>query len=331
MEKFSIFIIGPMANEFARHTAAIREGAKKALAAVKFPQPFEVTIPGSLAGSNIVQDVFHKIDTADLAIADISNRSPNVFYEIALFDTLGTPTIMLEKASGVDKQLPLPFYWQQSRVHQIAKFSPAPIAKKLTEVFKNFLSKEDPLNLGANPVTQFYDVPLIDLSAASGLAVGYYDNFLRHMLMEKQGVLALPQNNLKKLIVLRPLRIEGFQDDDDAVRLLFPGAKDFTAMAPTQRRGKVFLPRVEDGVVVDIPTPLYSLQQSPRFKTLRKRLSYFQNLSQQSNDEILRKLEDKMIGAFFRTLDFLLRFDPGMSRTKLEIRTLADLKGGAQV
>jgi hypothetical protein len=190
---------------------------------------------------------------------------------------------------------------------------------------------EDPLNLGANPVTQFYDVPLIDLSAASGLAVGYYDNFLRHMLMEKQGVLALPQNNLKKLIVLRPLRVEGFQDDDDAVRQLFPGTKDFTAMAPTQRRGKVFLPRVEDGVVVDIPTPLYSLQQSPRFKTLRKRLSYFQNLSQQSNDEILRKLEDKMIGAFFRTLDFLLRFDPGMSRTKLEIRTLADLKGGAQV
>ena len=152
------------------------------------------------------------------------------------------------------------------------------------------------------------------------------------MLMEKQGVLALPQNNLKKLIVLRPLRIEGFQDDDEtAARELFPGAKDFTAMAPTQRRGKVFLPRVEDGVVVDSPTPLYSLQQSPRFKTLRKRLSYFQNLSQQSNDEILRKLEDKMIGAFFRTLDFLLRFDPGMSRTKLEIRKFADLKGGAQV
>ena len=51
-----------------------------------------------------------------------NHRSPNVFYEIALFDTLGTPTIMLEKASGVDKQLPLPFYWQQSRVHKLRSF-----------------------------------------------------------------------------------------------------------------------------------------------------------------------------------------------------------------
>ncbi len=330
MEKFSIFIIGPMAGEFAGQTAAIKEGAEKALAAVKFPQPFEVRIPDTLAGSNIVQDVFHKIDTADLAIADISNRSPNVFYEIALFDTLGTPTIMLEKTAGGKKLLPLPFYWQHSRVHQIAKFSPATIAKKLRDVFRNFVSGDDPLNLTANPITEFYDVPLIDLSAASGLAVGYYDNFVRHMLMEKQGVLALPQNNLKKLIVVRPGRIEGFQQDDDAVGQLFPSAKDFTAMAPTQRRGKVYLARVADGVVIDIPTPLYSLQQSPRFKTLRKRLSYFQNLTQEASDTILRKLEEKMISAFFRTLDFLLRFDQGMSRSRLEVRTLADLRGSAE-
>ena len=147
------------------------------------------------------------------------------------------------------------------------------------------------------------------------------------MLMEKQGVLALPQNNLKKLIVLRPGRVEGFQQDDDAVGQLFPSAKDFTALAPTQRRGKVYLSRVAEGMVIDIPTPLYSLQQSPRFKTLRKRLSYFQNLTQEASDAILRKLEEKMISAFFRTLDFLLRFDPGMSRAKLEIATIAELRG----
>jgi len=326
MEKLSIFIIGPMANEFAHHTPAIKEGVEKALDRIAFPHAFEVTIPGSLAGSNIVQDVFHKIDTADLAIADISNRSPNVFYEIALFDTLGTPTIMLEKIADAQSQPPLPFYWLQSRVHQIPKFSAAQIAKKLKDVFENFFSEQDPLNLSANPITQFYDVPLIDVSAASGLAVGYYDNFLRHMLMEKQGVLALAENKLERLIVIRPVRLEGFQEDDDGVQQLFPGAKKVTARAPTQRRGDVVLPRVQDGIVIDIPTAIYSMVQSPRFKTLRKRLSFFKNLNEQTSDQMLRKLEEKMIDAFFKTLDFLLRFDQGMSRHKLEIQTVASLE-----
>jgi hypothetical protein len=325
MEKFSIFIIGPMGNELAHHTAAIKVGVEKALARLAFPA-FEVTIPDSLGGSNIVQDVFHKIDSADLAIADISNRSPNVFYEIALFDTLGTPTIMLEEKSDARNQPPVPFYWRQSRVHQIAKFSPGQIAKKLESVFKNFQSGPDPLNLAANPITQFYDVPLVDVSAASGLAVGYYDNFLRHMLMEKQGVLALPENKLKKLIVVRPLRIEGFQQDDDDVQQLFPNAIKFTAKAPTQRRGEVVLPRVQDGVVIDLPTAIYSMVQAPRFKTLRKRLSNFQNINPQLSDQILEKLEGKMISAFFKTVDFLLRFDQGMSRHKLEIETVASLR-----
>lgn len=322
MEKLSIFVIGPMGNETAHHTAAIKAGVEQALTSLKYAEQYEVEIPDRLSGANIVDDVFHKIDTADLAIADISNRSPNVFYEVAMFDTLGTPTILLD-LSDAPKQ---PFYWLQSRVHRIPAFTAEQIATKLELVFKDYLSAHAPIDLTANPITRFYDVPLIDASAASGLAVGYYDNFLRHMLMEKLGVLATPANKLKKLVVLRPLRIEGFQEDDDVVGALFPNAKGFTAEAPTHRREKVYLPRVDRGVVIDIPTPIYSLQQAPRFKTLRRRLSRFQNLNPSITDEILRRLEKNMIGAFFKTLDFLLRFEQGMSRHKLEIETVASLK-----
>jgi hypothetical protein len=325
MDKFEVFIVGPMGEDFARHTAAIKEGVERALKQASFPQEWEVTIPDSLAGANIVQDVFHKIDTADLAIADISNRSPNVFYEIALFDTLGTPTIILEKP-GSKKQQPVPFYWRHTRVHQLKKFTPAEIAKKLEGIFENLASAQAPLDLTANPITQFYDVPLVDISAASGLAVGYYDNFLRHMLMEKQGALALPENKLDKLIVLRPTRVRGFQDDEDAIKQLFPNAQGITAVAPTHRRGKLFLDRVSDGTVIDIPTPIYSLQEAPRYKTLCRRLSHFHNLNEDICETVRQELEGKMIAAFFKTVEFLLRFDRGMSVSKLQIKTIAQLK-----
>jgi len=322
----SIFVIGPMGNDRAHHTAAIKAGVEQALDKIKYAGPREVTIPDALEGSSVVDDVFHKIDTADLAIADISNRSPNVFYEIALFDTLGTPTIMLDELPSGQERLDLPFYWTQTRVHQVPGFSANEVAAKLETVLKTYLAEQAPINLTANPITKFYDVPLVDVSAASGLAVGYYDNFIRHMLMEKQGVLALAENKLKNLVVLRPLRVEGFQEDEDAIKELFPAATGFTANAPTQRRGNVFLSRVDKGVVLDIPTPIYSLQQAPRFKTLRRRLEQFQNLDDKASDEILRKLEERMIGAFFKTLDFLLRFERGLSRRKLAIRTLDELK-----
>jgi len=325
MDKFEVFIVGPMGEGFAGHTAAIKDGVERALKHVSFPQEWEVTIPDSLAGANIVQDVFHKIDTADLAIADISNRSPNVFYEIALFDTLGTPTIILEKLAS-KKQQPVPFYWRQSRIHQLKRFTATEIAKKLEGIFKNLASAQAPLDLTANPITQFYDVPLVDISAASGLAVGYYDNFLRHMLMEKQGALALPENKLERLIVIRPTRVRGFQNDEDDVKRLFSNAQGITALAPTHRRGKLFLDRVSDGVVIDIPTPIYSLQEAPRYKTLCRRLGHFHNLNEEICETIREELEEKMIAAFFKTLEFLLRFDRGMSASKLEIATIAKLK-----
>jgi hypothetical protein len=116
------------------------------------------------------------------------------------------------------------------------------------------------------------------------------------------------------------------QEVEDAIKDLFPAVTGFTANAPTQQRGKVYLSRVDQSVVIDIPTPIYSLQQAPRFKTLRRRLEQFQNLDEKASDEILQKVEARMIGAFFKTLKFLLRFGRGLSRRKVAIRTLDELK-----
>ena len=53
----SIFVIGPMGNDRAHHTAAIKAGVEQALDKIKYAGPREVTIPDALEGSSVVDDV----------------------------------------------------------------------------------------------------------------------------------------------------------------------------------------------------------------------------------------------------------------------------------
>jgi nucleoside 2-deoxyribosyltransferase len=47
------------------------------------------------APGNIIRDILQAISSADLIVADLTGRNPNVFYELAVAQTLGKPTILL--------------------------------------------------------------------------------------------------------------------------------------------------------------------------------------------------------------------------------------------
>ena len=48
--------------------------------------------------SGIMQSVWESISKASIIIADLTNRNPNVFYELGIAHTLGKPVIMITQS-----------------------------------------------------------------------------------------------------------------------------------------------------------------------------------------------------------------------------------------
>src|SRR5438552_4071941 len=112
-----VFIIGGMRKKTGVPTSNT-EHVKAAVNAVKkrhHLSGWTIEAPDDLRGSQIPSDVFSRIDSADLVIADVSKRSPNVYYELAHAHALGLPTILVAR-----KATALPFYFTQTRLHVIS-------------------------------------------------------------------------------------------------------------------------------------------------------------------------------------------------------------------
>ncbi len=126
--KFNVILLGPMGpgkdtrtrlqkiidrltnraiDSTEHHLGAMKSATEKALSSLRFDaDQFEIYVPPLTGAGGIVDTVFAKIDEADFAIAEISNRGANVFYEIAMLNALGTPVILLDRENQ-----PVPFYW----------------------------------------------------------------------------------------------------------------------------------------------------------------------------------------------------------------------------
>ncbi len=64
-----------------------------------------------LSGHNVLEDIWTGINEADIIIADITNKNPNVFYEIGIAHTLGKRVILITQDEGT-----LPFDFRIYRV-----------------------------------------------------------------------------------------------------------------------------------------------------------------------------------------------------------------------
>ncbi|MCW7483222.1 hypothetical protein [Leptospira kanakyensis] len=64
-----------------------------------------------LSGHNVLEDIWTGINEAELIIADLTNKNPNVFYEIGIAHTLGKRVILITQDEGT-----LPFDFRIYRV-----------------------------------------------------------------------------------------------------------------------------------------------------------------------------------------------------------------------
>lgn len=54
----------------------------------------------------IINQIFRNIENVDFVIAEISDKNPNVYYEIGISHCIGKPTVLLAKEDIVNKGLP---------------------------------------------------------------------------------------------------------------------------------------------------------------------------------------------------------------------------------
>ncbi len=94
----------------------------------------KVHVPEGQTQPEIVQNILTLLDSADLAVFDLTPKASNpdranVFYELALVHSLGIPALLVVQ-DGHD----VPFYAQTTMQYRVADFEPATLANALRAV-----------------------------------------------------------------------------------------------------------------------------------------------------------------------------------------------------
>jgi hypothetical protein len=189
-----VFFIGPMSDDYAGHIERLRDyfvdrltrvrgyarvdGEKsRGVVLEKDEDRVFVIIPSEheVVG-NIPTNVFHQIDIADMVIADLSGKRAPVVYELAMAHALGIDTILVGDTAD---QL---FYLQHYRFSRVDFQADVWSSPSLDNHIDLWLDNRLKRPNASNPIHEFYGAPLLDISAASGLAAGFFDNFARPVL-----------------------------------------------------------------------------------------------------------------------------------------------------
>ncbi|MDO6436194.1 hypothetical protein Q4534_02190 [Cyclobacterium sp. 1_MG-2023] len=325
-QRLEIVILGPMRGEENDSSIQIRNALKEILQDKncrgyldKYGVPEDnvsITFPEEWRGASIERDVFSKLDTADLVVFNITpregetNPSPNVFYELGLVHSLGLPYLIL-----VQDEIEIPFYLKGIRCYVVKAFEKEELIKSLHQPLENFLSDNSPYSFTENIISRFYEgLPVVDISAAVGLATGYYMNFVRRILKDG-GFISHYPDKIKRLIVVRPISVFNTYEEDVSTmkeKLKAAGFElEFEKLAPilSDKDGGIWFDHI-NGTVIDIPRTIYPLKRSPRLLSLRKRIH--QDPNQQDGQlriSLLNEAAEKLLGKIESIIKYHIRND----------------------
>lgn len=327
-----VYVVGPMGKgkgkiggvDIDKHIANIRDAlfiASDRLAADGLPR-LRVNTPIDGAAQDIYEKVLRGIDTCDLAIADISDRSPNVFYELAFLHSLGIPVITLDAKESQERG-EVPFYAKTRDVNPLNKFYVDEIADYIYADLKYILGEKVDAAVFSNPISKNYNgIALVDISAASGLAAGHFSNFLGRMLSTEHGPFIYKNgqpSHLKHLIVVKP----------DNVRRLAEYHLQFKNRIKLIEKKKKYLGLRRPLIyfefrdcIIDFPSPIICLMESPRYKMIAQILK---NQEGQA-DEMLLKIERRWIEAYFDALRQYERGSDQIFQEKMKFMTLDEIE-----
>lgn len=336
---FNVFVIGPMGEDkdkpseqstrVSDHMENIADALKVLLPEYRTEGNFQVITPWNLGGADIEDDVFNKIDLAHLGVADITNRSPSVMYELAYFHALGTPVIVVDSSSKSEINKNPPFYLKGANIVYVDDFEFKTLKDALEKRLKLFFSADDVGNFIKNPISKFYGAPLVEIQGASTLAWGYYKSFVQPFISRGGGLQVLNDSySLEKIYIVRP----GDSLDEDGDFKVFD-----SVLSNLDRRGfKLYIngdePKTrwvveKSGMIFDLPRTLYNLAESPRLSRLIKHLDDVTGVSDNKKSEIRAGARSELVKAFFDGLERAKNSDKGASKDRMEIIDMAAIEG----
>jgi hypothetical protein len=185
-------------------------------------------------------------------------------YELALVHALGLPFMLISSTKDAS-----PFYVAHDRVRHAAYEDSDAIQAELHGPLAAYLDPKNRQNFADNAVSGYYDgAAIIDISAAAGLAAGYYDNFVHRVLREGNGYLARSGGQYKRLITVLPSDLDTtaqqqIEDVETLVKSLGLQLESTELkLAESDIRGLAV--RHVGPVLIDVPSTVYALRRSPR-------------------------------------------------------------------
>lgn len=314
MKKFEIFIIGPMGEDkdnpeeestpISKHVGNI----KLALQSIRddvAPSGEIIDIYAPTDGmSDIEAYVFNRIDSADLAIADITARSPSVMYELSFFHALGTPIIILDDKER--KKEDIPFYLKGANILRIKDFEVETLSEALRLRLLAFFNENNDQDFSENPIRKFYSAPLVEAAGASAVGRGYYWNLIDPVINAGFGVIASHTNeNLGKLKIVKPS--ENFVINEDLKRYGEIAARWNNGESLEEHEWNINYAGRSRGVkaykignnIYDYPRTIGSLERSPRLRRVT---------GKKKPGDAARVSEDRLAAARERVSSQLVRY-----------------------
>jgi hypothetical protein len=309
---------------------------------------YTVKTPDQFGAGNIMDQVMASCDAAELVIADTTENNPNVLYEIGVLDSLGrlcipvklAPDKTRKKTKGKStKDLP-PFDRAAYRCFYLDLKNSTKAKEQLQDAIQKSFDEQRVGKPEGNPVTNYYRAPVVEISPAFGIALGYCENFVKNLvrnLAERAGDRFRPilygnskeekemtqlDNNLReeiKLDIVIPSRLNYADHRAIATNLVAAGLlknavikMDFTVDA----RSLPLYMWPDRSALVDIPTAMNVMR-----KSIKRRLGGREKIDDRSLEWC--NLEDEEIARFTQQVELNI-YDPDQEsnlRTHTRVRT----------
>lgn len=292
-------------------TQLLEEDKTKELLAKTGTANYQVHIPEEWNEQEIITGVLSRLDIADLVIINLTPRdgvqgspSPNVYYELGLVHALGLP-VMPVYQTGTN----VPFYVLTTRGYVVEEFSIEAVMNELRSPIQKFLDPADDSDFSDNRITQFYDrLPIVDISAAVGLATGYYYNFVGRLLRDGSFISAYP-DKVKHLLIVRPRNVlDTYEQDFEYMKQVLSSSgfvleESKLEQPQGDRKGPAWINHV-NGIVVDLPRMIYPLKISPRLLSLQDRYDRpgMSAAAEQQRNILLRQVSEQLLDRVQRVI-----------------------------
>lgn len=331
---FNVFVIGPMGADkdsvgesgtpISQHMTNIAAALRTIMPTyVTPPKRWEVFSPHEGA-TDIAEYVFTHIDDAELAVADITTRSPSVMYELSFFHSLGTPVIIIDDGSIPDA---LPFYLKGANILRVVDFSVEKLVPALNERLQKFFNPDNIQDFSINPIKTFYGAPLMEISGAATIARGYYTNFIARIIDKYSGLAAnYDDGPIKKLFIVRP---SGDLDDSSDMDLFMRSMPNKMQHKFEVRGVKEFRPlsAYYDGrAIFDLPRTVYTLSHSPRLQRLKRAMDEIVGANELRKKEMVQRGLEGLVERFYTTIRSRVAEDENANKKLLEIISIEEIE-----